>query len=75
MTLKHFLLLHTKFKNTNLIKNVYQTSYIYICIYIFISTVKCSWIATVHTVAKVDQHNVADTKFQRSNGLQFGNCK
>lgn len=53
MTLKHFFLLHTKFKNTNLIKNVYQTSYIYI--YLYISTVKRSWIATVCAAATADE--------------------
>lgn len=27
LTLKHIFLLYTKFKNTNLIKNAYETSY------------------------------------------------
>lgn len=42
-------------------------------IYIYISTVKCSWIATVSPAAKVDekrkeQHNTADTNFKSPTG-------
>lgn len=47
MTLNHIFLLYTKFKNTNLIKNAYETLYT-------LSTVKYYWIMTLCTFAKVN---------------------